>query len=132
MASAEGLLLDTHLLVWAAYDPTRLSARAARLIEARASPVVFSLVSLWEAAIKSSLGRSDFAVEVEELHRALLAEGFVALPITPSHITRVGQLPWLHRDPFDRMLVAQAMTEDLTLLTADKTLKAYGRFVRAV
>ncbi len=132
MASAEGLLLDTHILVWAAYDPTRLSPRATRLIEARSSPLVFSLASLWEAAIKSSLGRNDFAVDVKELHRALLSEGFVELAIAPAHIARVSLLPWLHRDPFDRMLVAQAAVEGLTLLTADKTLKAYGRFVRAV
>jgi len=132
MAAADGLLLATQLLVWAAYEPGRLPLAAARLIEKRSSPLVFSLASLWEVAVKASLARPDFAVDVGELHRGLLAEGFIALPIAPAHIARVGRLPWLHRDPFDRMLVAQAAVEGLTLLTADKTLKAYGRFVRAV
>ena len=88
--------------------------------------------SLWEVAIKTSLGRAGFAVDPGLLHRTLLAEGFVELPITASHLVRVAGLPWVHRDPFDRLLVAQAIEDKLTLLTADVTLKRYGRFVKLV
>jgi len=87
---------------------------------------------LWEVAIKSSLGHSDFSVDTNMLHGALLAEGFVELPMQIAHIARLAALRWLHRDPFDRMLVAQAMEDHLTLLTSNSTLKAYGRFVRVV
>jgi len=128
---AESWLLDTQLLLWASYEPARLSQRARRLIEARDSRLLFSLVSLWEVAIKSSLRRADFSGDASELHRALLDEGFVELPILPAHIVGVASLLWLHRDPFDRMLVAQAKAEGSLLLTADVALKRYGRFVRA-
>jgi PIN domain nuclease of toxin-antitoxin system len=125
-------LVDTQLLVWAAYDAARLPRSAARELQSRDQRLIFSLASVWEVAIKSSLQRADFSVQPAELHRALLAEGFVELAILPSHIVHLATLPWLHRDPFDRMLVAQAMVEALTLLTADKGLKGYGSFVRAV
>jgi PIN domain nuclease of toxin-antitoxin system len=125
-------LLDTHLLVWAAYDAGRLSRAATRLLAKRETRLVFSLASIWEVAIKASLQRPDFSVMPVELHRALLDEGFTELPILPAHIAHVATLPWLHRDPFDRMLVAQAAVEGLMLLSADAALKRYGRFVRAV
>ena len=126
------LLLDTHLVLWAAFDPDRLSANAAKRLRSRRVPLAFSLASLWEVAIKTSLGRPDFSVDPKILHRALLSEGFVELPIQAAHIVRVAGLPWLHRDPFDRLLIAQAMEERLTLLTSDITLAAYGRFVKVV
>jgi PIN domain nuclease of toxin-antitoxin system len=126
------LLLDTHLVLWAAFEPARLSAKAARMLASRDVPLAFSLATLWEIAIKTSLGRPDFAVDAALLHRALLAEGFVELAIRAPHVLRVATLPWVHRDPFDRLLVAQAMEDDLTLLTADATLKRYGRFVKVV
>jgi PIN domain nuclease of toxin-antitoxin system len=132
MAVASALLLDTHLLVWAAYEPSRLSLRGARLIQSRDKTIFFSLASLWEVAIKSSLGRSSFVVDALQLHRALIAEGFMELPIALAHIVAVALLPWLHRDPFDRLLVAQAQAEGLTLLTADASLRPYGRFIRLV
>jgi PIN domain nuclease of toxin-antitoxin system len=125
-------LLDTHLLVWAIYGDPRLSARAAKLIRSRDVPAFFSLASLWEVAIKSSLGRPDFTADTAELHGALLDEGFTEVAITSQHISRVATLPWLHSDPFDRMLVAQALEQSLTLLTADAVLKGYGRCVRVV
>lgn len=125
------LLLDTRLVLWAAFEPTRLSPKAAKVLASREGPLAFSLATLWEVAIKTSLGHPGFAVDPALLHRALLAEGFVELAITAPHVLRVARLPWVHRDPFDRLLVAQAIEEGLTLLTADATLKRYGRFVKA-
>lgn len=126
------LLLDTHLVLWAAFEPARLSPRAARMLASREVPIAFSLATLWEIAIKTSLGRPGFAVDPELLHRALLGEGFVELAIQAPHVMRVAKLPWVHRDPFDRILVAQAVEEGLTLLTADAALRRYGRFVKLV
>ena len=110
----------------------RLSAKATRVLQSREVPLAFSLVTLWEVAIKTSLARADFAVDPALLHRALLNEGFVEIAIRAAHMQRVASLPWIHRDPFDRLLVAQAIEEGLTLLTADATLKRYGRFVKPI
>jgi PIN domain nuclease of toxin-antitoxin system len=126
------LLVDTQLLLWAAFDPARLSAKAADLLRSREAPLAFSLATLWEVAVKSSLGRPDFSVDTRKLRNALIAEGFTELPIRAEHVARVTLLPWLHRDPFDRMLVAQAMEENWTLLTADRALTAYGIFVELI
>ena len=126
------LLLDTHLILWAAFEPQRLSAKAAKQLRSRATPLLFSLASLWEVAIKTSLGRAGFVVDAVVLHQALLAAGFDELSVKAHHLARVAKLPWVHKDPFDRLLVAQAIEERVTLLTADATLKAYGRFVRVV
>ena len=125
-------LLDTHLVLWAAFEPAKLSAKASKLLRSRDAPLAFSLATLWEVAIKTSLGRPGFSVDPLKLHHALLAEGFIELPIQALHIARVASLPWVHRDPFDRLLVAQSIVERWTLLTADATLKRYGRFVRVV
>jgi PIN domain nuclease of toxin-antitoxin system len=125
-------LLDTHLVLWAAFEPARLSAKASKLLRSREVALAFSTATLWEVAIKTSLGRPGFSVDPLKLHRALLAEGFTELPILAPHVARVASLPWVHRDPFDRLLVAQAIVERLTLLTADTTLKRYGRFVSVV
>jgi PIN domain nuclease of toxin-antitoxin system len=126
------LLLDTHLILWAAFEPDRLSARAKRQLRSREVALAFSLASLWEVAIKTSLARPGFSVDAKMLHGALLAEGFLELPMQVAHMARVAALPWVHRDPFDRMLVAQAMEERLTLLTSDATLEGYGGFVKVV
>ena len=126
------LLLDTHLLLWAAFDPDRLSPKARQTLQSRQTPLAFSLASFWEIAIKTSLGRPGFSIDPVLLHRTLLAEGFSELPIRAAHLGRVATLPWVHRDPFDRLLVAQAAEEKLTLLTVDATLRRYGRFVRHV
>ena len=125
-------LLDTHLLLWAAFEPSRLSSKATKVLQSRAVPLMFSLASLWEVAVKTSLGRPDFSVEPGLLQRALMTEGFVELPIGAEHLARVAVLPWVHRDPFDRLLVAQAAEEKLSLLTVDATLRRYGRFVKVV
>ena len=126
------LLLDTHLVLWAAFEPSRLSKAATQALQSRETPLAFSLASVWEVAIKTSIGRPDFQVDPALLHRSLVAEGFIEWPITAAHLSTVAGLPWVHRDPFDRLLVAQAMQDGLTLLTVDATLKRYGRFVRVV
>lgn len=125
-------LLDTHLVLWAALDPSRLSAKATKLLRSRDNELSFSLATIWEVAIKTSLGRPDFQLEPAALHAALLSQGFAEITVQPQHLFAVASLPWHHRDPFDRLLVAQAACEKLTLLTSDKALVRYGKFVRAV
>ncbi len=124
------LLPDTQMLLWAARDPHRLAPAAADLLEDGENDVCFSLVSLWETSIKFSLGREDFNMPPGVLREALLRLGFVQLPITSDHVIAVSKLPLIHRDPFDRLLVAQAQFEGLTLMTTDKKLAQYGPYVR--
>ena len=119
------LLLDTHLLIWLAEDDLRLSLRARELIGDPAAEVFFSVASVWELAIKASLGRSDFQVDVNLLRTALLENGFLELPILSAHAVEVARLAPVHRDPFDRLLVAQARVEGLTLLTVDAKVADY-------
>lgn len=126
------LLLDTHLLLWAAGEPDRLSADARSLIDAPENELFFSAASLWEIAIKHGLGRDDFKVDVRLLRRGLLDNGYSELPIGSVHAVTIDSLPPIHKDPFDRMLVAQAMVEGITLLTADSTVAQYPGPVRMV
>lgn len=126
------LLLDTHVLLWAASAPERLSARARALLLDSANHLVFSSASLWEISIKNGLERKDFNVDPRRLWRLLLVHGYRELPITSEHTVAVNELPGLHKDPFDRMLVAQARVEGLTLLTADKAVANYGEGVMKV
>jgi len=125
------LLLDTQLLLWWAIEPSWLPAGTASLLADPAQPLVLSVVSLWEVAIKSSLGRADFQVEVAALRLGLLGQGFRELPVRADHALAVQHLPWIHRDPFDRLLVVQAQLEGLRLLSADRALVAYGKHVQA-
>lgn len=127
---SEGWLLDTQLLVWLACRPDRLGSELAEQLSDRERPIHFSVVSLWEVAIKASLGRPDFQIDADALRQGLQREGFTELPITAEHVLAVQHLPWIHRDPFDRLLVAQARQEGLLLLTADRTLSDYGEAVR--
>ena len=126
------LLLDTHLLLWAAGQPERLSARAKRQLNDPENELLFSAASFWEIAIKATLGRDDFRVEPRVLRRALLDNGYVELPVTSEHAVSVDALPPLHKDPFDRILLAQALVEGITLLTADAQLARYRGPVRKV
>lgn len=126
------LLLDTHLLLWAAGQPEKLSAQARRLLEDPRSVLYFSAASIWEIAIKRSLGREDFRVEPRVLRRGLLDNGYEELVITSEHALATDGLPPLHKDPFDRILLAQALSEGITLLTADATVAAYPGPVRLV
>lgn len=126
------LLLDTHLLLWAAALPGRLSPTARALIEDPANRLWFSAASLWEVSIKSSLGRADFTVDPHLLRRGLLDNGYEELAVTGAHAVATAALPPHHRDPFDRLLVVQAMVEGAMLLTADTQLLAYPAPVRLV
>lgn len=119
------LLLDTHLILWAAADAAELPSRARALIENSAHTLLFSVASLWEIVIKRGLDRDDFQVEPHVLRRNLLDAGYVELPITSTHVLAVEQLPPVHRDPFDRLLIAQAISEGVTLLTHDHTVARY-------
>ena len=127
----QALLLDTQLLLWWAIEPSRLPAGTASLLADPAQPLVLSVVSLWEVAIKSSLGRDDFQVEAAALRLGLLGQGFRELPVRAEHALAVQHLPLIHRDPFDRLLVVQAQLDGLRLLSADRALVAYGEHVQA-
>ncbi len=127
-----GALLDTQLLIWAGYAPQRLASSLAAELVDRRHDIHYSVVSLWEVAIKASLGRVDFKVDPLALRRGLLREGFQELQIQVDHVLALRHLPWIHRDPFDRLLVVQASQEGLRLLTADRTLEGYGEVVRWV
>lgn len=120
------LLLDTHIVLWAAYTPEHLSQKAKQLLSDPASSLYFSVASLWEVAIKSALGRADFNVDVAELRAGLIANDYSEVAIESRHVLRVPTLPPIHADPFDRILVAQAMAEGVVLLSNDAKLKAYG------
>ena len=124
------LLLDTHLLVWAMGEPERLPAGCAAMLEDPSNSLVFSVASLWELVIKQALGRPDFNLEPSLLRQALLGGGWQELPIEASHALAVSHLPPLHRDPFDRLLLAQAQVEGLLLLTADSQLSLYPGPIR--
>jgi len=126
------LLLDTHLLLWAAEGSNRLSPTASALIEAPDNELFFSSASLWEIAIKRGLGRDDFQVNPRLLRRGLLDNGYSELPIVSEHAVTIDSLPALHKDPFDRLLIAQAMVEGITLLTADALVAQYPGPVRRV
>lgn len=126
------LLLDTHLLLWAAGQPERLSAEARALLDDPANELVFSSASLWEISIKRGLGRDDFRVEPRLLRRGLLDNGYAELSITSEHAVTVDGLPLIHKDPFDRILVAQSMVEGIVLVTVDPLVAEYPGPVRRV
>ena len=126
------LLLDTHLLLWAAGEPRRLSKQARALIDSPGNELLFSAASLWEVAIKRGLGREDFKVDARLLRRGLLDNGYIELPIRSDHVVAADSLPPTHKDPFDRILVAQATVEGITLLTVDSQVSQYAGPIRTV
>jgi PIN domain nuclease of toxin-antitoxin system len=126
------LLLDTHLLVWAALEPDRLSAAARKVMKDAGNQLIFSAASFWEIAIKRGLGRSDFRVDPRLLRRGLLDNDYSELPIGTDHALAMDGLPPLHKDPFDRILIAQAMVEGITLLTVDARIAQYPGPIRRV
>lgn len=126
------LLLDTQILLWAAGVPERLPTGARKLLTDARNELLFSAASLWEIAIKHTLGRDDFRVEPRLLRRGLRDNGYTELPITSEHAVSIDSLPPLHKDPFDRLLLAQALCEGITLVTSDVQLARYGGPVRKV
>lgn len=124
------ILLDTHLLLWAAGQPRRLPKRVRTLLDDEQVHPIFSSASIWEISIKRSLGRADFQVDPRVLCRNLRDNGYAELPVTAAHATELDGLPHLHNkktkeDPFDRILVAQSRAEGILLLTADSTIADY-------
>jgi len=126
------LLLDTHLLLWAAGAPEQLPATARLLLDDPQNELLFSVASIWEIVIKRGLGRADFQVDARVLRRGLLDNGYQELAITSEHVVSINSLPLIHKDPFDRVLVAQATVEGITLLTADTFVAQYPGPVRQV
>lgn len=124
------LLLDTLVLLWAAGQPERLPASARALIDDPNNELIFSVASLWEIAIKNGLGREDFQADPRALRRGLLDNGYLEMPIGGQHALALDVLPLIHKDPFDRILVAQAIVEGVTLLTVDKLMAQYPGPVR--
>lgn len=120
------LLLDTHILLWAGLTPKKLPKTARRLITNPDNELFFSAASLWEITIKNGLGREDFKIDARVFRRALLDNGYTELPIRSEHAVSVDMLPQLHKDPFDRIILAQAMVEGFTLITADEVLGQYS------
>jgi PIN domain nuclease of toxin-antitoxin system len=126
------LLLDSHLLIWTAAGSGRLSKRALALLNDEENELFFSSASLWEITIKAAAGRQDFQVDPRLLLRNLLDNGYIELPVTSRHGIAVLGLPSLHKDPFDRLLIAQAIVEGITLLTVDTTIANYPGPIRKV
>ena len=119
-------LVDTHVLLWQSDDSPMLTTGArATLADAR-NQLFFSVASLWELVIKSAKGGDSFRVDVAELRAGLMTFGYEELTVTADHVLEVGRLDRLHSDPFDRLLLAQARVEAMSLLTADRALLAYG------
>lgn len=126
------LLLDTHVLLWAAGSPEQLSEKAWALIENPNNNLYFSVASLWEVTIKNDLGRADFQVDPHLLRRGLIENDYQELSITAHHVLGVSHLPPIHKDPFDRMLIAQAEYEGFLLLTVDQAVLQYPGPVKGV
>ena len=126
------LLLDTHLLLWASIGSEDLPPRAVARLEDPDSELIFSAASIWEVGIKALLGKPRFDFDPNVLRRELLNNGYEELAITGAHAAYVAQLPPIHRDPFDRILVAQATVEGIVLITADDVVASYPGPIESV
>ena len=126
------ILLDTHVLLWALGEPHRLDEETRAIIESAADEVLFSAASIWEIAIKSQLGRTDFVAKPNEIAREARDVGFFELPIRSEAAAHVAELPPIHRDPFDRILIAQAIVEPALLYTVDRQLAPYSDLVKHI
>jgi PIN domain nuclease of toxin-antitoxin system len=126
------LLLDTHIVLWAAGRPEKLSESARTFLTTPGNVLFFSAASIWEIVIKRGLGREDFKVDPHRLRKMLIVHGYTELPVTAEHALRIETLPLLHNDPFDRLLLAQARTEGMLLLTVDAAVIQYQESVMAV
>ena len=125
------LLLDTHIILWAAGQPDRLSDPTRIMLLDPRNALFFSAASIWEVVIKRGIGRDDFKVDPHRLRKMLIVNGYTELSVTAEHVLRVDTLPMLHKDPFDRLLVAQARSEAMRLLTVDSAIIQYGEAVLA-
>lgn len=125
-------LLDTHLVLWVPTSDARISRSARLLLNNAQNRFLFSTVSVWEIAIKRSIGKLDPEIDPRTIRRELLEFGYEELPLLGQHAVSVDTLPWIHKDPFDRLLIAQAMVEGITLLTADATVARYPGPIRKV
>lgn len=123
------LLLDTHILLWALDTPERLSQVLRTQLESPLVEVYFSAASIWEIAIKSALGKVKFHYSAKEIADGAAKTGFIELPVSSEHAAGVAHLPMLHTDPFDRLLIAQALAMPARLVTADTTLVGYSELV---
>ena len=126
------VLFDSHLLVWALTDDPQLRLAARALLRDPDIDPLFSIASIWEITIKYGLGRTDFQVHPRIMRRNLLADGYGELGISADHSFALLELPPIHRDPFDRILIAQSRAEGIMLATADETVASYGGLVRLV
>jgi PIN domain nuclease of toxin-antitoxin system len=120
------ILLDTHVLLWAAGQPEKLSESARSFLTVTENELFFSAAGIWEIVTKRGLGREDFKVNPDRLKKMLIAHSYTELPVTAEHALKVAMLPSLHKDPFDRLLIAQAMVEGMRLLTVDAAVLQYG------
>jgi PIN domain nuclease of toxin-antitoxin system len=125
-------LLDTHILIWAAISPHKISSELASLLSDQSNNLYFSSASIWEISIKESLGKKDFKVSSKKLHGGLIENGYKEIKVSALHAMEVINLPLIHRDPFDRVLVATAIWENMPLLTNDSTLSPYHTLVRVL
>lgn len=125
-------LLDTHILLWAAYHPGRLSEQAVNILSDESNSLIFSAVNIWEIVIKTELKREDFKVNVPVLRRALKDNGYTEIAMTSQHCFALVGLEVLHKDPFDRMLISQAISEGVILLTADSAVSQYDAPIQRV
>ena len=126
------LLLDTNILLWALSEPKRLSAKAKAELEHRSNDILFSAASIWELAIKAGKHKGVLPLDAQEVFAIALETGFQELAVTSAVARHVANLPPLHRDPFDRLLIAQAMAEPAVLLTSDAKLQPYSELVRLI
>jgi PIN domain nuclease of toxin-antitoxin system len=125
-------LLDTQLIIWVAIGDSRLKPAARAVLNRRTNEFLFGVSSIWEIAIKSALRRRDFLYDPREIRRQFIANGYEELPILGHHVVAIDSLPPIHKDPFDRILIAQAMVEGITLLTADPVIAKYPGPIRKV
>ena len=118
-------LLDTHTLIWFLSGDTELSVKARKAIEAESSNIFVSIASIWEIAIKVNLGRLDLKITFDQLRNEIEKNGFELLPITFNDILSLNELPMIHRDPFDRIIISQSLSNNFMLISKDKTFKSY-------
>jgi PIN domain nuclease of toxin-antitoxin system len=120
------LLLDTHIILWHAEASSSLSSAAAQAIEAVENNIFVSIASAWEITIKSSIGKLDIDGGVETFFEIADKNGFIVVPILPTHLKSLERLPYIHRDPFDRLLIATSIEEDMVFVTADDNCRRYA------